>query len=137
MTPSGSVELSWPAIHTRLTAGSDLTSEETAWAMGQIMAGDTPPEHFGAFVAALKTKGETAAEVNGLVDQMLEQALVLDVEGPTLDVVGTGATLPTRSAFRPWRLSLRPRQAHEWSSTATGHRLRVADPRMSWQNSAL
>ncbi len=83
----------WPDLLGQLLAGSDLTSAETSWAMGQIMDGQTTGAQFGAFVAALRAKGETATEVEGFVEQMLKHTILVDVDGPILDVVGTGGDL--------------------------------------------
>jgi anthranilate phosphoribosyltransferase len=43
-----------------------------------------------AFAVLLRAKGETPAELSGLVVTMLAHAAPIDVPGPTLDVVGTG-----------------------------------------------
>ncbi len=71
-------------------AGEDLSTSETGWAMGQIIAGDATGAQIAAFAVALRAKGETADEVTGLVDQLVAHALPLSIDGPTLDVVGTG-----------------------------------------------
>ena len=61
--------------------------------MAQIMAGEATSAQIAAFVIALRAKGETATEVTGLVDAMLAAAQPLTVDGPTLDVVGTGGDM--------------------------------------------
>jgi anthranilate phosphoribosyltransferase len=58
--------------------------------MRQIMAGDATPSQIGAFMLALRAKGETAEELSGLVDVMLENALVIETGNDALDIVGTG-----------------------------------------------
>ncbi|MEI2729967.1 MAG: anthranilate phosphoribosyltransferase [Candidatus Nanopelagicales bacterium] len=84
---------SWPEVLSALLAKQDLASDETSWAMAQIMAGEATSAQIAAFVIALRAKGETAAEVTGLVDAMLAAAQPLTVDGPTLDVVGTGGDM--------------------------------------------
>lgn len=84
---------SWPDILSALIEADDLTAAESSWAMSQIMAGDATPAQIAAFAVALRAKGETAQEVSGLVDAMLAAAEPLTVEGPALDVVGTGGDL--------------------------------------------
>lgn len=84
---------SWPEVLSALLAKQDLTSDETSWAMAQIMAGEATSAQIAAFVIALRAKGETATEVTGLVDAMLAAAQPLTVDGPTLDVVGTGGDM--------------------------------------------
>ncbi len=80
----------WPEVLTSLVGRSDLTSEQTAWAMGEILAGAATPVQVAGFAVSLRSKGETVAELQGLVDAMYEHATPLHVEGRTLDVVGTG-----------------------------------------------
>jgi anthranilate phosphoribosyltransferase len=80
----------WPEVLTDLVARTDLTSEQTAWAMGEILAGAATPVQIAGFAVALRSKGETVAELQGLVDAMYAHATPISVEGRTLDVVGTG-----------------------------------------------
>ncbi|MCW2787358.1 MAG: anthranilate phosphoribosyltransferase [Marmoricola sp.] len=80
----------WPEVLTGLVARTDLTSEQTAWAMGEILAGAATPVQIAGFAVALRSKGETVAELRGLVDAMYAHATPISVGGRTLDVVGTG-----------------------------------------------
>ncbi len=80
----------WPALLTRLIAGTDLDSGETAWAMDQVMSGAATPAQVAAFLVALRAKGETSAEIGGLASGMLAHARPVRVPGRAVDVVGTG-----------------------------------------------
>ncbi|MET7464603.1 anthranilate phosphoribosyltransferase [Nonomuraea sp. NPDC005501] len=80
----------WPALLSALLSGEHLTADETAWAMREIMSGSATPAQIAGFAVALRAKGETVAEVAGLARTMLELATPLSVEGPVVDVVGTG-----------------------------------------------
>jgi anthranilate phosphoribosyltransferase len=80
----------WPDVLSGLVQGRDLTAEQTAWAMGEILAGAATPVQIAGFAVALRSKGETVEEMQGLVDAMYAHATPLVVEGRTLDVVGTG-----------------------------------------------
>ncbi|NUW31403.1 anthranilate phosphoribosyltransferase [Nonomuraea sp. SMC257] len=80
----------WPALLSALLAGEHLTADETAWAMREIMSGSATSAQIAGFAVALRAKGETVAEVAGLARTMLEFATPLSVEGPVVDVVGTG-----------------------------------------------
>ncbi|NAS22810.1 anthranilate phosphoribosyltransferase [Herbidospora sp. NEAU-GS84] len=80
----------WPSLLNALLAGEHLTADETSWAMGEIMSGAATPSQIAAFVVALRAKGETVAEVSGLAGHMLSIATPLAIEGPAVDVVGTG-----------------------------------------------
>nr|WP_281375487.1 anthranilate phosphoribosyltransferase [Arthrobacter wenxiniae] len=68
----------------------DLTSAQTEWAMNTIMAGDASDVQIAGFLVALRAKGETVDEVNGLVEAMLFNARPLEIPGDALDIVGTG-----------------------------------------------
>ncbi|MCB0147848.1 MAG: anthranilate phosphoribosyltransferase, partial [Caldilineaceae bacterium] len=52
------------AIH-RLFAHHDLTAADADAAMTQIMEGEATPAQVGAFLAALRMKGETVDEITG------------------------------------------------------------------------
>jgi anthranilate phosphoribosyltransferase len=82
--------LSWPAVLGSLLARDDLTTEQAAWAMGEVMDGSASPAQVAGFAVALRAKGETAAEVAGLVETMLSRARPLSVDGPVVDTCGTG-----------------------------------------------
>lgn len=86
-------ELSWSYILTRLLSGEDLSRDDASWSMREIMAGEATPSQIGAFMLALRAKGETAEELSGLVDVMLENALLLETGNNALDIVGTGGDL--------------------------------------------
>ncbi len=81
---------SWPQLLTGLLHGEDLSSEASAWAMDQIMSGEASPAQIAGFLVGLRAKGETVAEMAGLVRTMLEHAVRIEVPGPSVDVVGTG-----------------------------------------------
>jgi anthranilate phosphoribosyltransferase len=80
----------WPRVLGTLIAGRDLSAEEATWAMEQVMSGSATPAQVAAFAVGLRAKGETAAELGGMVAAMLAHALPMAVEGRAVDVVGTG-----------------------------------------------
>jgi len=82
--------LSWPSVLGRLVDGVDLAPADTAWAMDEIMSGVASPAQIAAFGVALRTKGETADEISGLANSMLEHAQLVTVDVDAVDVVGTG-----------------------------------------------
>ena len=73
-----------------LVSGRSLTTEEAASVMEEIMEGKATPAQLGAFVTALRIKGETADEIAGLASVMLAKAVRVTIAEPVLDVVGTG-----------------------------------------------
>ncbi|MFM5904268.1 MAG: anthranilate phosphoribosyltransferase [Microbacteriaceae bacterium] len=83
----------WPTILTKLLAGEALERAEAAWAMAEIMSGEASEAQVGAFMIALRAKGETTTELAGLVDVMLEHSVILDTGNDAVDIVGTGGDL--------------------------------------------
>ena len=81
---------SWPEVLSALIARTDLSADQTAWAMGEILAGEASPAQIAGFAVALRAKGETVDEVEGLVNGMYEHSTPLVITGRVLDVVGTG-----------------------------------------------
>ncbi|MBI2907043.1 MAG: anthranilate phosphoribosyltransferase [Chloroflexi bacterium] len=73
-----------------LVSGRSLSQEEAAGAMEEIMTGEATPAQFGAFVTALRMKGETVEEIAGLATVMRAKATKVDFPGPLLDTCGTG-----------------------------------------------
>ncbi len=86
-------ELSWPRTLSLLLAGENLTRAEAGWALREIMAGEATEAQIGAFMMALRGKGETVDELSGLVDVMLENAVLLNTGSDAVDIVGTGGDL--------------------------------------------
>ena len=84
------VERTWPSLLTELIAGRDLDRATTAWAMDRIMAGEATPSQVAGFLIGLRSKGESVDEMRGLAEVMLSHAHRIEVEGPSLDIVGTG-----------------------------------------------
>src|SRR5256714_15295647 len=84
----------WPHLIGALLGGTDLSTEDTAWAMAEIMSGSATPAQIAAFAVALRAKGETPAEIAGLVSAMLANAtrvpLSEEMRASAGDVVGTG-----------------------------------------------
>ncbi len=80
----------WPAVLGALIRGEHLAADEAAWAMNEIMEGAATPAQIAGFGVALRIKGETAVEVTGLAEAMLDHATPISIPGPTVDLVGTG-----------------------------------------------
>src|SRR5262245_19234026 len=80
----------WPHTLSTLSAGGSLDREEAAAVMRLVMAGEATPGQVGGFLMALRTKGETAEEIEGLADTMLEFAGKVEPPVPVVDTCGTG-----------------------------------------------
>jgi anthranilate phosphoribosyltransferase len=74
----------------KLIERHDLTEDEAAVCMGELMSGTATPAQFGAYVTALRLKGETVDEIAGMAKVMRDKASRINVEGPLLDTCGTG-----------------------------------------------
>ncbi|HEX7301651.1 anthranilate phosphoribosyltransferase [Lentzea sp.] len=83
-------ERTWPSLLNRLLDGVDLTADDTAWGMDRVMSGEATPAQISAFIVALRAKGETPEEVDGLATMMLTHARRFTVDVRATDIVGTG-----------------------------------------------
>lgn len=85
----------------------DLTRQEAFQTMEQVMSGDATPAQIGAFLVALRMKGETPAEIAGFAESMRNKATKVQTtrREPMVDIVGTGGdskhsiNVSTMSAF--------------------------------------
>jgi anthranilate phosphoribosyltransferase len=73
-----------------LVAGQSLTMEQAAEVMEEMTTGQVTPAQFGAFVTALRMKGETADEIAGLASVMRAKSVRVKIPEPVIDIVGTG-----------------------------------------------
>jgi len=71
---------------------TDLTADEAEQAMNVIMTGQATQAQIGAYLVALRMKGETIAEIKGSVRAMRTNAVKvkLNTNEPVYDIVGTG-----------------------------------------------
>ena len=74
----------------QLVGGNSLTMNEASTVMNEIMEGIATPAQFGAFVTALRCKGETVEEIAGLARTMRAKALRVSISEPVVDTCGTG-----------------------------------------------
>ncbi len=70
--------------------GKDLSEDEAGQVMREIAGGEATPAQIGAFLIALRMKGETVDEIVGMMRVMREKALPVEVGGDLLDTCGTG-----------------------------------------------
>ena len=74
----------------RLLDGGDLTQDEARETMSEVMDGRATPGQIGAFLGALRVKGETADEIAGFAEAM--RSHVLEVRPTRDDLVDTAGT---------------------------------------------
>ena len=73
-----------------VVSGQNLSADAAAQVMEEIMTGEATPAQFGAFVTALRLKGETPDEIAGMARVMREKALRVESDGDLVDTCGTG-----------------------------------------------
>ncbi|MFI6757893.1 anthranilate phosphoribosyltransferase [Micromonospora sp. NPDC050417] len=87
-------ERTWSNLLAALLRAEELSTGDTAWAMGEIMSGSATTAQIAGFAMALRAKGETSGELAGLVEAMLGRAVPVElpdeVRASAVDVVGTG-----------------------------------------------
>jgi anthranilate phosphoribosyltransferase len=74
----------------RVAAGHDLSEEEMAAVMAEIMDGQATPAQIGGLLAALHIKGESVTEIAGAAQVMRQLATRVHVNRAILDTCGTG-----------------------------------------------
>lgn len=92
-TPGASVAANahcWSSLIERLTNRRDLSIDAARWAGTEIVTGSATPVMVAGFLAALRTKGETADELYGLVLALLEHGRPVSAPADSVDIAGTG-----------------------------------------------
>ncbi len=78
------------AILGKVATGAALSARETETAFGDMLSGDVTPAQIGAFLMALRVRGESVAEIIGAVKAMRAKMLRVSAPPGAIDVVGTG-----------------------------------------------
>jgi anthranilate phosphoribosyltransferase len=78
------------ALLGRLAAGERLSEADSAAAFDAMMSGDATPSQTGAFLMALRVRGETVEEITGAARAMRAKALHVEAPEGAIDTVGTG-----------------------------------------------
>ncbi len=81
----------------KLRAGRDLSANEIPRAVAKLLADTTPSSEKAEFLTALHEKGESAEEIAGFVEQLIDRAIdplvrQENLPGPMVDVCGTGGS---------------------------------------------
>ena len=74
----------------KVSRGENLSYDEAAAVMTEIMTGETTPAQTAAFLTSLHIKGETADEISACGYVMRDKALRVNYGGDILEIVGTG-----------------------------------------------
>ena len=75
---------------TKLVEREELSAEHAAACMEEMASGAATPAQVGAFLVAMRMKGETASEMAAMLRVLREKSLRVELDGELLDVCGTG-----------------------------------------------
>lgn len=89
-TVTAMTNVSWPATFETLIHGGHLSRGEARSLMNSIMRGEATEAQIAALLTVLRTNGETADEMTGFVEAMLDAAHLVEIDEPIVDLVGTG-----------------------------------------------
>jgi anthranilate phosphoribosyltransferase len=73
-----------------LVRGTDLERAQARAALVEILEGQVEGVLIASFLTALTAKGETADEMTGFIDAMIDAASTFSIGGDAMDIVGTG-----------------------------------------------
>jgi anthranilate phosphoribosyltransferase len=76
----------------KLNAKHSLTRDEAAQTARALLDAETTDTLIAAILVALVNKGETADELAGVADALMERMVSVKSDEPVLDIVGTGAS---------------------------------------------
>jgi len=78
------------ALIQKVSGGATLTEEEMRTALDQMTAGAATPAQMGAFLMALRVRGETVEEITGAAQMLRSRMNRVGVPPDAIDIVGTG-----------------------------------------------
>lgn len=74
----------------RVADGQVLSRDDAEQAFNIIMSGDATPAQIGAFLMAIRVRGETVGEITGAASIMRAKMLAVDAPAGAIDICGTG-----------------------------------------------
>ena len=78
------------ALIQKVSGGATLTENEIRTALDQMTAGAATPAQMGAFLMALRVRGETVEEITGAAQMLRSRMNRVEVPSDAVDIVGTG-----------------------------------------------
>ena len=87
----------WPAVLSRIGAGTDLDRHLAYSVMSEILQGEATEAQIGGLLIGLAVKGESRDEMAGFVESMLAASEPLAVPPHAIDIVGTGGSRHRRT----------------------------------------
>jgi anthranilate phosphoribosyltransferase len=74
----------------KVATGASLSRAEAEKAFDDMLQGEVTPAQMGAFLMALRVRGETVDEITGAVSAMRRKMLAVTAPPQAIDIVGTG-----------------------------------------------
>ena len=74
----------------KVSGGATLSEDEIRTALDQMTAGAATPAQMGAFLMALRVRGETVEEIAGAAQMLRAKMNRVEVAPDAIDIVGTG-----------------------------------------------
>jgi anthranilate phosphoribosyltransferase len=74
----------------KVATGASLSRDEARWAFDDLLSGEVTPAQGGAFLMALRVRGEALEEIVGAVTAMRGRMLTVTAPENAVDIVGTG-----------------------------------------------
>ncbi len=74
----------------KISQGVSLDRDEIQTALSIMMSGDATPVQMGAFIMALRVRGETVEEITGAAELLRERMKPVTAPKGAVDIVGTG-----------------------------------------------
>lgn len=74
----------------KVALGTQLNTREAKEAFDIMMTGRATPSQIGAFLMALRVRGETVPEISGAVSSMMSRVTEVKAPDNAIDIVGTG-----------------------------------------------
>ena len=84
------MSLNFKQLISQLADGETLSRQVSKQAFNYMMDGDATGQQVGAFLMALRLRGETIDEITGAVDAMRAKALTIEAPIGAVDTCGTG-----------------------------------------------
>ena len=88
--PASTPAVDFKSLIAVVAQGKTLTQAQAEAAFGAIMAGEVTPSQIGAFLMALRVRGETVEEMTAAVKVMREKMTRIVGPADAIDVCGTG-----------------------------------------------
>lgn len=74
----------------KVSTGATLVEDEIRLALGEMTEGNATPAQMGAFLMALRVRGETVEEITGAAQMLRARMHRVEVPAGAVDIVGTG-----------------------------------------------